>query len=97
MVVMILTQMQANEFGIPKAGPGRTELTASCGAMDRRECTMMKHILLAEIRRSNIDDEDELGIMAVILLQNRPAFSATQKDSRLGYVALLLRRAESNF
>ena len=43
------------------------------------------------------DDEDELGIMAVILLQNRPAFSATQKDSRLGYVALLLRRAESNF
>lgn len=51
-----MTQMQASEFGIPKVGPGRSELTASCGAMDRRECTMMKHILLAEIRRSNAPD-----------------------------------------
>jgi len=55
-MVMILTRIEANEFGIPKAGPGRSELTASCGAMDRRECTMMKHILLAEIRRSNAPD-----------------------------------------
>jgi len=53
---MILTQMHANEFGIPKANSGRIEFTASCGAMDRRECTMMKHILLAEIRRSNAPD-----------------------------------------
>jgi len=88
--------MQANEFGMPKAGPGRSEFTASCGAMDRRECTMMKHILLAEIRRSNApdwvaeevekkaklpflpraDDEDESGIMAVILPQSRPTFLA---------------------
>ena len=43
------------------------------------------------------DDEDELGIMAVILLQSRPTFSAAQANSRLGCVALLLRRAESKF
>ena len=41
------------------------------------------------------DDEDELGIMAVILLQSLPNFSATQPNSRLGPVALLLRRAAS--
>ena len=51
-----MIQTEENEFGIPKAVPGRSELKASCGAMDRRECTMMKHILLAEIRRSNAPD-----------------------------------------
>jgi hypothetical protein len=50
---MILTQMQENESGIPKADSGKREFESSCGAIDRRECTLMKHILLAEIRRSN--------------------------------------------
>ena len=53
MVVMVLIQTEENEFGILKIDPGRSKPEASCGAMDRRECTMMKHIILAEIRRSN--------------------------------------------
>jgi hypothetical protein len=53
LVVMILIQTEENEFGILKAVPGRSKFSASCGAVDRRDCTMMKHIILAEIRRSN--------------------------------------------
>jgi len=30
-----------------------TLFTLSCGAVDERECSMMKHLILAETRRSN--------------------------------------------
>ncbi|MHB8119976.1 MAG: hypothetical protein ACYDHX_14850 [Methanothrix sp.] len=30
-----------------------TSVTPSCGAVDERDCSMMKHLILAETRRSN--------------------------------------------
>jgi hypothetical protein len=38
---------------IQRINAKKIRITPSCGAVDRRECTMMKHIILAEIRKSN--------------------------------------------
>jgi hypothetical protein len=46
-------ESEENEMSVLKIDVRCTGLTPSCGAVDRRECTMMKHIILAEIRRSN--------------------------------------------
>jgi len=36
-----------------KVGERSTFLAQSCGAVDERECSMIKHLILAETRRSN--------------------------------------------
>jgi hypothetical protein len=48
-----MADLHRDKMGIAKIDDGMEELTASCGAVDLRDCSMMKHILLAEIRRSN--------------------------------------------
>jgi hypothetical protein len=46
------------EFIEEKAGRSSIDLTGAffehtCGAQDERECSIMKHLILAEIRKSN--------------------------------------------
>jgi len=48
-----MADLHRDKMDIPKIEDVREELTASCGAVDLRDCSMMKHIILAEIRRSN--------------------------------------------
>jgi len=48
-----MRDFEENEMRIGKIDAIKSRFAPLCGAVDRRECTMMKHIILAEIRRSN--------------------------------------------
>ena len=47
--------IESREKGTSKlnADERSTFFTKPCGAVDERECSMMKHLVLAEMRRSN--------------------------------------------
>lgn len=49
----MMRETKENEMKIKDYDSRYNRFTPSCGAVDRRECTMMKHIIMAEIRRSN--------------------------------------------
>ena len=49
----MMRETEENEMRIREYDPRYNRFAPSCGAVDRRECTMMKHIIMAEIRRSN--------------------------------------------
>ena len=49
----MMRESEENEMRIQKFDSRHNRFAPSCGAVDRRECTMMKHIIMAEIRRSN--------------------------------------------
>lgn len=48
-----MSDLERDKMGILKIDGCNGEQAASCGAVDLRDCSMMKHIILAEIRRSN--------------------------------------------
>ncbi|MDD4093607.1 MAG: hypothetical protein PHF94_03220 [Methanothrix sp.] len=49
----MMREPEENEMRIKEYDLRYNRFAPSCGAVDRRECTMMKHIIMAEIRRSN--------------------------------------------
>lgn len=49
----MMRESEENEMKIKEYDSRYNRFAPSCGAVDRRECTMMKHIILAEVRRSN--------------------------------------------
>jgi len=49
----MMREPEENEMRIKEYDLRYNRFATSCGAVDRRECTMMKHIIMAEIRRSN--------------------------------------------
>jgi hypothetical protein len=49
----MMREPEENEMRIKEYDSRYNRFAPSCGAVDRRECTMMKHIIMAEIRRSN--------------------------------------------